>query len=86
MIFPLFVEGQHIRPTLLNTAVASRGRVLVRTYESANVATTTAAKYNARFADQGLDFYTRRSKGRANEPAEGLYGVYGYSMEEVARG
>lgn len=81
MISPLFVEGQHIRPKLLNTAVHARGRVLVRTYDSVNVATTAAAKYNARFADQGLDFYVRRSKGRADEPAAGLYGVYAYSME-----
>ena len=83
MIYPLFVEGQHIRQSVLVASAASHDRVLVRTYESANVATTAAAKYNARFADQGLDFYVRRSKGRANEPAAGLYGVYAYSMDEA---
>ena len=86
MISPLFVEGQRVRLPVLTTAVAARGHVLVRTYESGNVATTTAAKYNARYAGASLDFYVRRSTGRANEPQEGLYGVYAYSMEEAARG
>lgn len=86
MIFPLFVESQRVRMSVLTSAVATRGHVLVRTYDSGNVATTTAAKYNARYGDHGLDFYVRRSAGRANEPQAGLYGVYAYSLEEAARG
>lgn len=86
MIFPLFVEEQRVRLSVLTSAVAARGPVLVRTYESGNVATTTAAKYNARYDDHGLGFYVRRSAGRANEPQAGVYGVYAYSLEEAARG
>ena len=86
MISPLFVEGQRVRLPLLNTAVAARGRVLVRTYDSVNVATTTAAKYNARYGGHGLDFYVRRSEGRYDEPQAGSYGVYAYSMDEAVYG
>ena len=86
MISPLFVEEQRVRLSVLTSAVAARGHVLVRTYESGNVATTTAAKYNARYGEAGLDFYVRRSGGRASEPQAGLYGVYAYSLEEAARG
>lgn len=86
MISPLFVEGQRVRLPVLTLSVALQGCVLVRTYASVNVATTTAAKYNARYGDHGLDFYVRRSGGRHNEPQAGLYGVYAYPLEEAARG
>lgn len=83
---PLFAQGQRVRLPILTSAVATRGHVLVRTYESGNVATTTAAKYNTRYGDHNLDFYVRRSEGRAHEPQAGSYGVYAYSMEEPASG
>lgn len=86
MISPLFAQGQRVRLPVLTSAVATRGHVLVRTYESGNVATTTAAKYNARYGDHDLDFYVRRSEGRAHEPQAGSYGVYAYSIGEAARG
>ena len=76
MIEPLFVQGQRARVATITAAVATRGRVLVRVYESVNVATTTAAKYNDRYAEHGLDFHVRRSDGGAGEPAVGMYGLY----------
>lgn len=79
MIVPLFVQGQRVNPAVLQAAVAHRGRVLVRTYDSVNVATTTAAKYNARYTEYGLAFYVRRSNGRANEPRAGSYGLYAFN-------
>lgn len=80
MIDPLFTQGQRARLPLLTSAVAARGRVLVRTYESVNVATTTAAKYNARYGEHGIEFNVRRSEGGTGDPAAGLYGVYAYKV------
>lgn len=82
MITPLFEQGQRVRLPVLLAAVATRERVLVRTYDSVNVATTTAAKYNARYADNGVAFYVRRSDGGACEPVVNTYGVYAYRAGE----
>mgnify|MGYP000471643852 CR=1 FL=1 len=78
MIAPLFTQGQRARLPVITAAVASRDRVLVRTYESVNVATTTAAKYNARYGEHGIEFNVRRSEGDPGDPAAGMYGVYAY--------
>lgn len=78
MINPLFVPGQRARLPVLTAAVASHDRVLVRVYDSVNVATTTAAKYNARYAEHGLAFYVRRSDGGDGEPEAGAYGLYAF--------
>lgn len=80
MIEPLFIQGQRARLPVITAAVASRERALVRTYESVNVATTTAAKYNARYAEHGLAFNVRRSDGGDDEPTPGVYGVYAYKV------
>ena len=78
MIDPLFVQGQRARLPVLTAAVASHDRVLVRTYDSVNVATTTAAKYNARYGEHGLAFYVRRSDGGVHEPPADMYGLYAF--------
>lgn len=76
MISPLFIQGQRVRLSMLTAAVAKRDRVLVRCYDSANVATTTAAKYNARYSPHGIEFYVRRSDGGPGEPPVNVYGLY----------
>lgn len=78
MITPLFTQGQRARLPVIAAAVASRERVLVRTYESVNVATTTAAKYNARYGEHGIEFNVRCSEGGPGEPVAGMCGVYAY--------
>lgn len=80
MMDPLFVQGQRARLAAITAALRGHRRVLVRVYESVNVATTTAAKYNARYGDSGIDFYVRRSDGGIGEPMWGLYGVYAYKI------
>ena len=82
MIAPLFEQGQRARLPVITAAVASHGRVLVRTYDSVNVATTTAAKYNARYGEHGLAFYVRRSDGGPRELLINTYGVYAYKAGE----
>lgn len=78
MTAPLFTQGQRARLPVLTAAVAARNRVLVRVYESVNVATTTAAKYNARYGEHGIEFNVRRSEGSTGEPEAGMYGVYAF--------
>ena len=74
---PLFVSGQRTRVGhIVARARETRGRVLVRVYDSVNVATTTAAKYNARYI--GLKF----NVARVDEDADtGPYGVYAVESE-----
>lgn len=78
MTAPLFTQGQRARLPVLTAAVAARDRVLVRVYESVNVSTTTAAKYNARYGEHGIEFNVRRSEGGTGEPEAGMYGVYAF--------
>ena len=81
MTTPLFARGVRVRPDVLVTAVRhapSHKAVLVRVYESVNVATTTAAKYNTRFTDtDALTFYVRR----LDDDGE-TYGVYAHTVED----